>query len=203
MARLLSWSLGSCNSNGGPNKYLEYENNKEYNQTCCFLTSPTLWVYELNCNQEVSGIQGGSGWKDGFITINGRKYCHDFDSGYAKTVYVEANPCKHIPYIFCLLVLFVLCKINFNFDLKIITICISAPGGWSEGEFSKCHGTCGDAKMSKYKYCDSPEPSHRWVQGIRQRTGEKCLCNSADSTEVFCDGLAATSDKPCNDVYCK
>ena len=81
--------------------------------------------------------------------------------------------------------------------------CVSAPGGWREGEFSNCHGTCGNAIKSQYKYCDNPEPSHRWVQGVWQQTGEKCHCNSTDATEVSCDGHTATIDQSCNDDLCK
>ena len=71
--------------------------------------------------------------------------------------------------------------------------------------YSNCQGTCGGASKSKAKFCDNPAPSYRWVQGERQRTGDKCQCNSdsdTDSTEI-CDGLEATITKSCNDELCK
>ena len=85
---------------------------------------------------------------------------------------------------------------------KLFIIRVLAPGGWREEEFSQCHGKCGGIK-SKLKYCDRPEPSYRLLDGVRHRTGKKCPCNSTDSTEVFCDGLRATIDKPCNEELCE
>ena len=86
-ARYISWSFGACDSirYWGGNE--EYENNQEYNQTCCFYTSPNNWVFPLVCKSEF-----GYGWDDGYITIEGQRYCNDFSSGEEKTVYVEANP---------------------------------------------------------------------------------------------------------------
>ena len=98
-----------------------------------------------------------------------------------------------------------LLEVSFSLTVTKYNYCVSAPGGWREGEFSNCHGTCGDAIKSRYKYCDNPEPSHRWVKDstgtlIRHRTGEKCPCYSTDPS---CDGLKATVYRPCNDELCK
>ena len=84
-----------------------------------------------------------------------------------------------------------------------IYYCVLAPGGWSESEFSKCHGICGDATKTKLKRCNNPRPSHRWVDGEWRRTGAFCDCNASDSTEVACDGDYATIDEPCNEHFCK
>ena len=89
--------------------------------------------------------------------------------------------------------------------MKIWIICALVSGGWREEVYSNCQGTCGGASKSKAKFCDNPAPSYRWVQGERQRTGDKCQCNSdsdTDSTEI-CDGLEATITKSCNDELCK
>ena len=79
----MSWLFGSCNNNQ------QYQNDQEYDQTCCFLTSPTNWVFQLNCKDSY-----GDGWHGAFITINGKDYCRDFLTGREETVYVEANPSK-------------------------------------------------------------------------------------------------------------
>ena len=93
LANDISWSFGSCDSdyaffddNGDYNEDL-YLNNRTYNQTCCFNTSPNNWVFPLVCKGEF-----GYGWDDGYITIEGQRYCGDFSFGREKTVYVEANP---------------------------------------------------------------------------------------------------------------
>ena len=79
-----------------------------------------------------------------------------------------------------------------------------ASGGWSETEMTmKCHGHCGDASTSYRSICNNPEPSYRYVDGKRHRTGKKCPCNSANATEIFCDGLMKTIDIPCNHILCK
>ena len=84
-AGYISWSFGTCNSIRYHNGNEEYENNQEYHQTCCFNTSPNNWVFPLVCKSEFAG------WDDGYITIEGKRYCDNFPSGYQKTVYVEAN----------------------------------------------------------------------------------------------------------------
>ena len=93
LANYIRWSFGNCDSDY---KYYDYEledysenvylNNRTYNQTCCFNTSPNNWVLPLVCKS------GFAGWDDGYITIEGKRYCDNFPSGYQKTVYVEANP---------------------------------------------------------------------------------------------------------------
>ena len=67
----------------------------------------------------------------------------------------------------------------------------------------KCHGHCGDASTSYRSICNNPEPSYRYVDGKRHRTGKKCPCNTDNETEVFCDGLTKTIDIPCNHILCK
>ena len=99
-AKYISWSFGDCKSNREYQGNQEYENDQDYYQTCCFVTSPTTWVYALNC--KLTWDNPNFGWSRGFITINGRRYCDDFDSGLNKTVYVEANPSKHLSCSFCL-----------------------------------------------------------------------------------------------------
>ena len=90
-AKDISWSFGPCHSDRKPNGELEYEDLKEYNQTCCFNTSPDNWVFELTCKESE-----GKGWKNGFITINNQRYCTNYGNGFVKTEYVEANPSKYI-----------------------------------------------------------------------------------------------------------
>ena len=86
-----SWSLGNCDANSNSNNYTipPYEGGKEYNQTCCFNTSPDNWVFELKCKSIYYG------WDDGFIMVDGKKYCDNFPSGTLMSVYVEKNPCKY------------------------------------------------------------------------------------------------------------
>ena len=93
LANQISWSFGNCDSEYeftyGDYDIDEtvYQNNRTYNQSCCFHTSPNNWVFPLVCQSE-----WGYGWDDGYITIEGQRYCNDFSSGEEKTVYVEANP---------------------------------------------------------------------------------------------------------------
>ena len=86
-AEPVSWSLGDCDSNqwNGPGN--EYENYRTYTANCSFFTSPTLWIYPLACKHS-----RGGGWSDGYIEINGVKYCEDFQTGHQLDVFVEANP---------------------------------------------------------------------------------------------------------------
>ena len=86
----------------------------------------------------------------------------------------------------------------------LINEIVSVPGGWRDEEYTKCHGTCGAGIKSKSKYCDSPKPSQRLINGIWQYTS-KCSCGSTNETEIeiSCDGLLALIDKPCNDELCK
>ena len=84
VASEISWSFGACDSNQ------QYQDNKEYHQTCCFLTSPTAWLFDLKCKDS-----HGDGWNGAFITINGRKFCEEFSNGFEIITYVEANPSKY------------------------------------------------------------------------------------------------------------
>ena len=51
-AKDISWSFGPCDSDRQPNGEQEYEDHKEYSQTCCFNTAPDNWVFELKCNKQ-------------------------------------------------------------------------------------------------------------------------------------------------------
>ena len=84
LASEISWSFGLCDSNQ------QYQDYKEYRQTCCFLTSPTAWLFDLKCKDS-----HGDGWNGAFITINGRKYCEEFSNGPEMITHVEANPSKY------------------------------------------------------------------------------------------------------------
>ena len=85
-AKDISWSFGPCDSDRQPLGEQQYEDRKEYNQTCCFNTSPDKWVFELKCKQSE-----GHGWHKGFITISDKRYCDNFDDGFEKSEFVEAN----------------------------------------------------------------------------------------------------------------
>ena len=89
-AKDISWSFGPCDSDRKPNGELEYEDLKEYNQPCCFKTSPDNWVFELKCKESE-----GLGWDKGFITINDQRYCDNFGDGFEKSEFVESNPSKY------------------------------------------------------------------------------------------------------------
>ena len=93
--KFIRWSFGSCNSSRQPNSDQEYENNKEYDQTCCFYTSPNHWVYELICEHWM-----GNGWGNGFIIIQGRRYCDNFKTGFVEYNFVEETPSKFFVYIY-------------------------------------------------------------------------------------------------------
>ena len=60
-----SWFLGNCNSNQ------TYENNQNYSKSCCL----DRGKYNLRCLDS-----GADGWNGGFITIQGKRYCQDFDN---------------------------------------------------------------------------------------------------------------------------
>ena len=67
----ISWSLGSCQSNGG------YGNNAEYTEQCCL----TPGNYNLECKDSY-----GDGWNGGYIEVKGEKYCESFSTGGEETV---------------------------------------------------------------------------------------------------------------------
>ena len=88
LANYIRWSFGNCDSDYEYESYEYYGNNQTYNQSCCFKTSSNNWVIPLVCTSDM-----GHGWDDGYITIEGKRYCDDFLDGSEKTVYVEVNPC--------------------------------------------------------------------------------------------------------------
>ena len=59
-----SWKFGSCHSS------LLYGYNKQYTERCCL--APAL-EYTLICK-----MVNGFGWGDGFMEIEGHRYCDDF-----------------------------------------------------------------------------------------------------------------------------
>ena len=87
----------------------------------------------------------------------------------------------------------------------LINWIFTVPGGWREEEYTKCQGICGAGMKSKSKYCDSPKPSQRLINGTWYYTSEKCPCDSTveTETEIYCDGLKAIIDRPCNAELCK
>ena len=66
----ISWTLDSCESNGG------YGNNGEYTQQCCLIPGS----YHLECKDSY-----GDGWNGGYIEVDGIKYCESFTSGREET----------------------------------------------------------------------------------------------------------------------
>ena len=65
-----SWALGSCTSN------VEFEDNKTVSQTCCLAKG----TYTLECKDTWE-----DGWHGGFVEINGKKYCENFNDGHKAT----------------------------------------------------------------------------------------------------------------------
>ena len=66
----ISWTLGSCESEGG------YDDNGEYTQQCCLGRGN----YNLECKDSY-----GDGWHGGYIELNSIKYCEGFTSGTEET----------------------------------------------------------------------------------------------------------------------
>jgi len=88
----ISWSLGSCQGNGG------YGNYGEYTEQCCLEPGD----YNLECKDSY-----GDGWHGGYIEVNGEKYCESFSSGSEKNsqIIIEGKglPFEVLsPTIFCL-----------------------------------------------------------------------------------------------------
>ena len=80
----ISWSFETfCNSTQ------QYQDNQEYNHTCCYRTN-SAWQYKLRCQDA-----NGDGWHGAFITVNDRRYCDQFSEGHETTALIEANPSKH------------------------------------------------------------------------------------------------------------
>ena len=59
------WQLGTCQS-----EEIRYENYKQYIQSCCL----NLGYHILTCINK----RYPYGWGDGFIEIQGHRYCDDF-----------------------------------------------------------------------------------------------------------------------------
>jgi len=66
----ISWTLGSCESDGS------YGNDEEYWQKCCLKPGS----YFLACKDNY-----GDGWHGGYIEVDGIKYCESFTSGDKET----------------------------------------------------------------------------------------------------------------------
>ena len=62
----LQWNLGTCSST----ENTQYEQNTMYLERCC--TEPGKKV--LTCRNK----HNPDGWKEGFIEIQGHRYCDDF-----------------------------------------------------------------------------------------------------------------------------
>ena len=61
------WRLGSCNSIG-----IKYGDHEKYIQRCCLEPDE----YTLTCINKIKPF----GWGDGYIEIQGHRYCDDFMS---------------------------------------------------------------------------------------------------------------------------
>ena len=61
----LDWTLGTCA------RTIEYTNNNEFKEEKCCLSSGNHTLTCYNTRQP-------HGWKKGFLTINGERYCDDF-----------------------------------------------------------------------------------------------------------------------------
>ena len=80
-----SWSLGTCSNNQ------VYSDNTEYNEECCL----DAGVYTLKCKDSF-----GDGWSsemgDGFINIQGKIYCDNFNDGGEEAIEVTIATSKYI-----------------------------------------------------------------------------------------------------------
>ena len=87
-ANEVSWSVGSCQSYGKntctPNA--GYFNNMNFTQLCCLKPGN----YKVSCNDCM-----GDGWKGGYILINGKKYCDNFN-GKRKEILISVGESKGI-----------------------------------------------------------------------------------------------------------
>jgi len=61
----ISWTVGNCEGNS-------YISNKEYDLICCIEDGE----YELSCNDAY-----GDGWNEGYLEIDGIRYCEEFITG--------------------------------------------------------------------------------------------------------------------------
>ena len=75
-----SWSLGTCSGNQA------YGDNMEYTEECCL----NAGVYTLKCKDS-----NNNGWDNGFIDIQGTKYCENFNNGREEAVEVTVVAGKY------------------------------------------------------------------------------------------------------------
>ena len=81
-----SWSLSTCTSKH--NNYDDpYSDNTEYVEKCCL----DAGVYTLKCMDE-----GYDGWYPGFINVQGKKYCDNFNDGNEEVVEVTIGTGKYL-----------------------------------------------------------------------------------------------------------
>ena len=71
-----SYEIGTCTSK------VEYGNHKNYEENCCL--APGTYTLKCKCSY-------GDGWHNGYVEIDGKKYCQDFTSGGSKSVTVNFN----------------------------------------------------------------------------------------------------------------
>ena len=69
--------MGPCTSNE------EYTNDMKYTQKCCL----AVGNYNITCTDDF-----GDGWHDGYLEINGIKYCEDFSNGKKQQENLSVGP---------------------------------------------------------------------------------------------------------------
>ena len=67
--------MGTCRSPTSP-----YDDESDYSEDCCL--APDTYTLECKCSF-------GDGWHEGYLEIDGVKYCDDFTDGSSKTVQVN------------------------------------------------------------------------------------------------------------------
>lgn len=72
----IEWELEGCSGSG-------YSAHNFFMIECCL----PYGTYTLHCTDSY-----GDGWNNGYLMINGEKYCHDFTTGHSQTVSVEIGP---------------------------------------------------------------------------------------------------------------
>ena len=78
----ISWSIGchdkSCTECvSTPESGVKYDDNSEYTQQCCLPVNQQSFL--IKCKDS-----WGDGWSDGYLEINGKRYCEQFSSGKKK-----------------------------------------------------------------------------------------------------------------------
>ena len=73
-----SWTLGTCT------KGIDYENHQTYTESCCLNPGS----YQLTCDDSY-----GDGWHEGFIEIDGKRYCESFNTGHQQvhTIHISLS----------------------------------------------------------------------------------------------------------------